>query len=232
MLPIIFIPGLMCDARLFAPQISMINHRAVHIATTTRHDNMADLATEILHYAPPFFILAGLSMGGIVAMEILRQASSRVQALCLMDTNPLAENDDAKAKRQLQIDKVKSGLLKQVLRDEMKPNYLYESENRQDILDLCMDMALNLGKDVFVNQALALKNRIDQCDTLKSYDGDVLILHGEDDRLCPAHRHELLHQLMPQADYHIITKSGHLPTIEQPQACNDILLNWLDSIKK
>lgn len=232
MLPIIFIPGMMCDTRLFAPQINMINNRVVSIAPITNHDNIEDLASEVLDNAPPFFILAGLSMGGTVAMEIIRQASSRVKALCLMDTNPLAENDENKAKRQPQLDKIKLGYLKDVMRDEMKPHYLYESNQRQDILDLCMDMALGLGDQVFINQSLALKNRIDQCETLKSYDGDVLILHGKDDRLCPAHRHELLHQLMPQSDYHIIPKSGHLPTIEQPQACNDILLNWLTKLGK
>ena len=106
---------------------------------------MPDLAAKILQTAPPEFALAGLSMGGIVAMEILRRAPGRVTRLALLDTNPLAETSEVQARRLPQIAKVQSGGLAEVMRDDMKPNYLSDGPRKQEILNLCMDMALTLG---------------------------------------------------------------------------------------
>ena len=119
--PLIYLPGMMCDARLFAPQIAELGGTVLPI---TFADNVADLARSVLAEAPDRFALAGLSMGGIVAMEVLRQAPGRVTRLALLDTNPLAETDAVKACRAPQIVKARAGQLDNVMRDEMKPNYL------------------------------------------------------------------------------------------------------------
>lgn len=227
MTPLLFIPGMMCDARLFAPQIAAIHDRAVMVVPIGGHDHMEALADEILSYAPPRFALAGLSMGGIVAMEIIRRGGERVERLCLMDTNPLAEADEVKARRKPQIEKIRQGKLKEVMRDEMKPNYLYNGAGRQEVLDLCMEMALALGPQIFIRQSRALQSRPDQCETLRRYKGPTLILHGEDDRLCPASRHELMHELIPHSRYEIITGAGHLPSLEQPAKVSVLLREWL-----
>ena len=229
--PLVLIPGMMCDQRLFAPQIEAFQDVEIIIANITAHDSMQQLATDILQKMPEKFSLGGLSMGGIVAMEIWRQAPQRVQGLCLMDTNPLAETEELKARRKAQIAKVKAGKLNQVMRDEMKPNYLFDGQNKKDILALCMDMALCLGDEAFINQSIALQNRRDQCETLKKVTCRTLILHGEDDKLCPAHRHQLMHKLMPHAHYTIIEQAGHLPTLENPQQINIELKKWLTSMQ-
>ena len=91
---------------------------------------MQALAAEVLAQAPERFALAGLSMGGIVAMEVLRQAPGRVDRIALLDTNPLAEADVVKARRGPQIDKARSGRMADVMRDEMKPNYLADGPNQ------------------------------------------------------------------------------------------------------
>ena len=230
MTALILLPGMMCDARLFAPQIVALSPRKVTIAPIDAHDTMSDLAQGVLANAPPRFILGGLSMGGIVAMEILRQAPERIAGLILMDTNPLAEAAEIKARRAPQIENVRMGQLLKVMRDEMKPNYLSDQGGAQDTLDLCMDMALSLGADVFIRQSRALQNRQDQTQTLAAYKGAALILHGEDDILCPATRHTLMHSLMPQARYEIIKKAGHLPTLEQPEQTTQILKEWLSAV--
>lgn len=229
---LLLIPGMMCDQRLFAPQIKALQSPTLEITVPliTEFDSVEQLSIQILTKAPQTFALAGLSMGGIVAMEIYRQAPNRIEKLALMDTNPLAELEEVKAKRLPQIAKVKAGKLKAVMRDEMKPNYLSEkltSSRRKKVLDLCMDMALKLGDDVFIRQSIALRNRPDQCQSLKKLTCPTLILHGESDTLCPAHRHELLHQLIPHAHYTVIENAGHLPTLENPQAVNQALGNWL-----
>ncbi|CRL13117.1 alpha/beta fold hydrolase [Phaeobacter italicus] len=231
MTPLLLLPGMMCDARLFQPQIAALSGRHILItAPIGGADTMTALARTVLNAAPPRFAVAGLSMGGILAMEIIRQAPDRVAAVALMDTNPLAEKPDIQARRGPQIEAVQSGHLAEVMRDEMKPNYLTEGPDRAAILDLCMAMALDLGPEVFVNQSRALRDRPDQCETLRSFDGPALVLCGRDDALCPVSRHELMHDLLPNSTLKIIDGAGHLPTLEQPTKTTAALARWLEAI--
>ncbi|SHH41085.1 Pimeloyl-ACP methyl ester carboxylesterase [Cognatiyoonia sediminum] len=230
MTPLVFLPGMMCDERLFAHQIdAMSNDRAIHVAAFDG-THVATIAEEILKSAPPHFALAGLSMGGIVAMEILRQSPERVQAVALLDTNPLAETREVMERRIPQIEMAMNGNLEAVMRDEMKPNYLTEGPHRQSILDLCMDMALSMGPTAFIEQSRALQTRPDQTDTLRAYKSPTLILCGEEDTLCPVHRHTLMHELMPHSTLTILPNAGHLPTLEQPEATTAALQAWLKEI--
>ena len=217
---LVLLPGMMCDGRLFQ---HMPPH---HCLAISQHDTVERLATGVLEQAPATFALGGLSMGGIVAMEVIRQAPDRVTRLCLMDTNCEAETDQIKAIRQPQIDKALAGQLDNVMRNEMKPNYLADGPRRGDVLDLCMEMALDLGPEVFARQSAALRDRPDQKQTLKNWGKPTLILTGAQDRLCPLHRHELMAELMPQATLTIIQNAGHLPTLERPNETSAALLRW------
>lgn len=228
MTPLVLIPGMMCDWRLFAPQLAVLGRRPVLLAPPTEHDTMEALAAAILVAAPPRFALAGLSMGGIVAMEMLQQAPERVERLALLDTNLRAEAPEVQARRIPQIEKALSGRLRAVMRDEMKPNYLAEGPDRQRILDLCMEMALSLGPEVFARQSRALAARHDRQAALAAFKGPALVLMGAEDRLCPRDRHELMHSLIPQSRLAIVEGAGHLPTLEQPDAVTRELLAWLD----
>lgn len=231
MTPLILLPGMMCDARLFGPQIAAFSGRIPLItAPLGAHATISALAKNILSFAPAQFALAGLSMGGIVAMEVLRLAPERVRGLALMDTNPFAELDGVKEGRKVQIAAAEAGHLERVMREEMKPNYLVESPSRGSILDLCMTMALDLGPDVFVNQSRALRDRIDQTETLRAFALPALILCGQEDTLCPVSRHQLMHDIMPNSTFKIIENAGHLPTLEQPQETTAALTRWLETI--
>ncbi len=227
MTPLILLPGMMCDARLFGPQIAALSALGpVSVADLGGADSIEALARGLWADAPPRVALAGLSMGGIVAMEMLRQAPDRIAGLALMDTNPLAETDEVKARRGPQIDKARAGRLAEVMRDEMKPNYLTEGPRRDEILALCMEMALDLGPDVFCRQSVALRDRPDQPETLAAWRGPTLILCGRDDALCPVARHELMHALIPGSRLTIIEGAGHLPTLEQPDQTTAALMRW------
>jgi len=228
MTPLVLLPGMMCDARLWAPQMHALGRRAVLHAPCTEADSMAGLAADVLAVAPRRFALAGLSMGGILAMEVLRLAPDRVERLALLDTNPRAETPEAQARREPQIARAMAGGLARVMRDEMKPNYLADGPRRGDILDLCMDMALALGPEVFARQSRALRDRPDQQQTLAAFSGPALVLMGAGDRLCPLDRHELMHALMPQSRLAIIDGAGHLPTLEQPEKTTAALVRWLE----
>lgn len=229
MIPLLLLPGMMCDARLFAPQIVFFSQtRPVMVGFIGGHNSIEALAGDVLAQAPSKFALAGLSMGGIVAMEILRQAPERVCKLALMDTNPLAELQAVKLRRAPQIKAASSGALSQVMRDEMKPNYLAKNPQKTNLLELCMEMALDLGPDVFVNQSIALRDRADQKSILQGFKGDALVLCGRHDRLCPVERHELMHQLVPNSHLVIIENAGHLPSLEQPKETTSALADWLE----
>lgn len=230
MTPLVLLPGMMCDARLFGPQTACFSgRRVVHHAPISGAESMQGLAAAVLAQAPARFALAGLSMGGIVAMEVLRQAPERVERLALLDTNPLAEAEEVKARRGPQIDKARAGRLAEVMRDEMKPNYLADGPGKRELLDLCMQMALDLGPEVFVRQSVALRDRPDQRETLRAFKGPALVLCGREDALCPVARHELMADLLPNATLTIIDGAGHMPTLEKPQETNAALARWLEA---
>jgi pimeloyl-ACP methyl ester carboxylesterase len=229
MTPLVLIPGMMCDARMWGDLPARLAPRAVHHALPLGAADMAGIAAAILRDAPPRFALAGLSMGGIVAMEILAQDPGRVERIALLDTNPLAEAPEVQARRGPQIGRALAGGLAAVMRDEMKPHYLADGPDRQAILDLCMDMALSLGPEVFDRQSRALRDRADRQAVLAAFTGPALILMGAEDRLCPRSRHDRMHALMPQSRLVIVAGAGHLPTLEQPDATAAALLHWLDA---
>jgi pimeloyl-ACP methyl ester carboxylesterase len=222
------VPGMMCDERIFSPQIEALSQNLeVTIADISNFSSVRELASDVLKKAPKKFSLLGHSMGGIVAMEIYSQEPNRIEKLILMDTNPKAELDEVKLKREPQIREVNKGKLLEVMRDEMKPNYLAESENKRSVLNVCMDMALTLGPDVFINQSRALQSRLDQQNTIQSIKIPVLILCGSEDKLCPVERHEMMHNMITDSDLKIINNAGHMPTLEQPRETTEVIKEWL-----
>jgi pimeloyl-ACP methyl ester carboxylesterase len=219
---------MMCDARLFGPQIMEFGKtRAVHLPPISGHDTVEALAAEILEHAPKSFALAGLSMGGIVAMEVFRQAPLRVSRMCLMDTNALPETPVVAAAREPQIVKVMAGRLQEVMADEMKPNYLAPGDGRQAVLDLVLDMALGLGEGVFLRQSRALQRRPDQQPTIRRLRVPTLFICGEHDTLCPVSRHQFMADLVGHAKLEVIAGAGHVPTLEQPEAVTTAMKRWL-----
>ena len=229
--PLVFLPGMMCDARLFGPQIeAMTPNRAVSCPDISSAKSIEALAEGVLSSAPETFALAGLSMGGIVAMEVLRQDPARLKGLALLDTNPLAELPEVAANRAPQMEKARNGDLYSVMRDEMKPNYLAQGNRRQEVLSLCMEMAMDLGPEVFCRQSIALRDRPDQTATLAHCEVPTLILCGREDGLCPVSRHELMHQLVKGSTLTIIEGAGHMPTLEMPADTSAALSLWLRKV--
>ncbi len=228
MLPLVLIPGMMCDARMWGGIPAALHPRPIAHMIPTEADSMADLARILLQDAPPRFALAGLSMGGILAMEVLAQAPERVEQLALLDTNPRAELPEVRANREPQIARALDGGLSRVMREEMKPNYLAMGPSKKAVLDLCLDMALSLGPEVFARQSRALRDRADRQSSLAAFKGPALVLMGAEDRLCPRDRHELMHDLMPQSRLVILEGAGHLPTLERPIETAAALRRWLE----
>lgn len=224
--PLVLIPGMMCDARMWGGVPQALAPRPIHHALPTAGETMSAIAASILAAAPPRFALAGLSMGGIVAMEMLHQAPDRIERLALLDTNPLAERPEVRARRGPQVARAMAGDLDGVMAQDMVPSYLADATDGVTQA-LCMDMARALGADVFRRQSLALRDRADRTDTLARFTGPALVLMGEHDRLCPRDRHDLMHRLMPQSRLVVIAGAGHLPPLERPEPTIAALKDWL-----
>ena len=227
-LPLVLVPGMMCDARLFGPQVGALSHGRAILCAPLLGASVEEIAQGVLAAAPPRFALAGLSMGGIVAMEVLRRAPGRVTHLALMDTNARAESAEVAARREPQIEAVRAGRLEAVMRDEMKPNYLAPGPGRGAVLDLVMEMALAQGAGAFERQSRALQSRSDAREALRGWPGPALVLCGRHDALCPVFRHEEIAGLLPAAELVVIEEAGHLPTLEATGAVTAAMAGWLD----
>ncbi|EPX80010.1 alpha/beta fold hydrolase [Litoreibacter arenae] len=228
--PLVLLPGTMCDARIFGPQIKALGReRAMHIAPVSGHETVEALAENVLAGAPERFALAGTSLGGMVAMEIVRRAPTRVTRLALMDTSALAETPAFAAMREPKIARVMAGSLVDVIREEVAPDDLAAGAARQSVLDLVLDMALELGEGVFLRQSRALQRRPDQQGVLRKMRLPTLILCGAEDRQYPVARHQFMADLIFGAKLAVIPEAGLLPTLEQPEAVNAALVQWLES---
>ncbi|MGR3436752.1 MAG: alpha/beta fold hydrolase [Shimia sp.] len=225
--PVVFLPGMMCDARLFAPQMDALSATRPVMFVPALGERIERMAQHVLEVAPARFSLVGLSMGGIVAMEVARRAKDRLRHLALLDTNPVSETPERAAAREPQIVAAKSGRLEEVMRDEMKPAYLAETPHKTEILAMVMDMARALGPEAFVRQSRALQRRRDQQATLRRITVPTLVLCGEHDGLCPPARHEFMAQMIPGAELRIVPGAGHLPTLEAPGAVTEALRSLL-----
>ena len=226
--PVVFLPGMMCDARLFGPQIAELSaDTAVMCAPVTRGDRIEEIASGLLDLLPRRFALAGMSMGGVVAMELLRRAPDRISRIALMGANPLAESPAMAADREPQIVKVRTGRLAEVMRARIAPERLAPGPQRQEVLALAMDMAETLGPEVFIRQSRAMQRRRDQQAVLRKCKVPAMVLCGRHDDPAGIKRHEFMADLIPYARLVVLEESGVLPTLEQPGAATAALRDWL-----
>lgn len=227
MTPLYLLSGFMCDARLFGPQIAALKGERFVLAHVPMEPTLQEMAKTFLAHAPDRFALGGLSMGGILALEIMTQAPERIERLALMDTTARVDGPKNHAIRTRQIEDVMAGNLDEVMRDELMPAYLSDKTQSPELLDLCLDMARALGTEVFKAQCLALRDRVDYRETLGDINVPTLVLCGDQDRLCPPKLHEELHAGIKGSTFVKVRDAGHLPTLEQSKATTAALATWL-----
>ncbi|WP_299887038.1 alpha/beta fold hydrolase [uncultured Ruegeria sp.] len=226
--PLVFLPGLMCDARLFRPQIDVMSRdRAVTVAPISSGERIEEIASGLLDQLPHRFALAGLSMGGVVALELIRRAPERVSRLCLMATDAQADTPQIAAGREDLIVAARSGRLEEAMRRVVGSDTLAPGPRRIPILNNLLSMAMDLGPELFVRQMQALQRRPDQQGTLRRIKVPTLILCGSHDTLTPVRKHAFMADLIPGAVLQTIENAGHLPTLETPNVVIDALRNWL-----
>jgi pimeloyl-ACP methyl ester carboxylesterase len=229
-LPILLVPGLNCSARLYADQVPALwRFGPVQIADHTRADSMAAIAAGILNDAPPRFALAGLSMGGYIALEIVRQAPARVAKLALLDTGARSDTPEQTERRHRLIGLTQSGRFAEVP-DILFPLLVHRNRHGDATLkDINRLMAQETGPEAFVRQQHAIMARADLRPTLSAIRCPTLVLIGDGDELTPLPLSQEMTAGIPGARLVIVPDSGHLSTLEQPDAVNKVLVNWLEN---
>jgi pimeloyl-ACP methyl ester carboxylesterase len=227
-MPILLVPGLASSPRIYAPVIPALwRFGPVTVANHIRDDNMGAIARRILAEAPPRFALAGHSMGGYIAFEIMRQAPDRVAKLALVNTQARPDTSEASARRRGQIARVRSGEFHAVL-DELFAGFVHPSRRGDGALrQLVHDMGDDIGVDAFVRQQTAVMSRADSRPTLAWIKCPTLVLSGDEDNTIPNSLSVEMADGIPGAKLTILACCGHLPQPEQPQATADALVAWL-----
>lgn len=225
--PVLLIPGLLCDAALWRRQLHDIGEeRQVRVMDITTAASISQLAAMILSAAPPRFALAGLSMGGYVALEMCRIAPNRIARLALLDTNAHDDPPEAQARRQNQIARAKDDFAAVV--DELLGVLVAPaSAQKPAIAQTWRAMAWRLGAAVFARQQTAIMRRRDQRDLLERLAMPALVLCGALDGVTPPARHEEMAGLLPDAELVIVPDAGHLAPLETPQAVSEAMRRWL-----
>ena len=227
-LPIVLIPGLLDSARLYAAQIPELwRCGPVMVADHTRDDSMSAIARRILGSAPPRFALAGLSMGGYICFEIMRQAPARVAKLALLDTSARADTPEAGALRRTQMTLASNGRLGEVVEQQFDRMIHPLHRNDPQLREINRLMAEDVGPQAFIRQQTAIMGRPDSRPTLAAISCPTLVLVGEQDELTPPDRAlEMAHGIRG-ARLVTVPECAHLSTLERPREVTRALLEWL-----
>jgi pimeloyl-ACP methyl ester carboxylesterase len=225
---LVLLPGLLCDQALWRAQIRALDNVAeAWVADLTRDDSLEAMARRTLEAAPPRFALAGLSMGGYCALEMMRQAPERVERLALLDTGARADTPEQTARRRGLIELAEKGEFKGVT-PRLLP-LLIHPDRLEDakLVGEVTAMATRVGKDAFLRQQMAIMGRIDSRPSLARIACPTLVLCGREDQLTPRALHEEMASLIAGARLDVIDHCGHLSSMERPEAVTAELRQWL-----
>lgn len=214
--PIVFLPGLICDQRLWRDVIDGLSGDVAPMVADLRlDDSIAAMAARTLAAAPPRFALAGLSMGGYVALEIMRQAPGRVSHLALLDTTARADTEERRETRRKGIEMIGQGkfigVSRGLLGQLVAPHHL-----GTPLADEVQAMSERVGPEVYIRQQRAIMDRIDSVPFLKDIAIPTLVGVGELDKMTPPELAAEMAQNIPGAELVQFPDAAHLPTMENP----------------
>jgi pimeloyl-ACP methyl ester carboxylesterase len=225
---LVLVPGLLCDEDLYAPQSAALSEVADVVVPDIRPaDSIEQMARAVLDAAPERFALAGLSLGGYVVLEVVRQARSRVTRVALLDTSARPESPEQTARRrallQLVDDQGLDAGLEALWPTEVAPGRVTDAALHERFLAMCR----RSGRDVLVRQVQAIMARPDSRPDLPHLDLPLLVLCGRQDAITPLDGHEEMARLAPRARLVVLDDCGHLSSWEQPEAVTSELRRWL-----
>jgi pimeloyl-ACP methyl ester carboxylesterase len=227
-LPLVLVPGLLCSATVFAPQVAALWPLGQVTVADHRQDASIDaIAARILADAPPRFALAGLSMGGYIAFAMQRLAPERVARLALLDTSARADNAEQITARDETIAMAEAGRFAEVV-EMIMPRFLHKDRLGDETLKrIVREMAADTGVNAFVRQQKALIARIDSRPLLTNIKCPTLVLVGDGDMLTPLKLSQEIANGISGAQLVVLPDCGHLSTLERPEAVDSALAEWL-----
>lgn len=225
---LVLLPGLLCDAALWAAQEAGLSDLAeIRIADLTLDDSVAAMAARVLANAPERFALAGLSMGGYAALAVLRAAPRRITRLALLDTSAAPDTPEQTARRRGLIDLASRGQFKGVT-PRLLPLLVHPARvAEQPLAGAVMAMAERVGPDAFLRQQRAIMGRPDSFALLPTIDVPTLVLCGRQDALTPLAASEAMEAAIPGARLEVVEDCGHLSTMERPAQVTQAMRGWL-----
>jgi pimeloyl-ACP methyl ester carboxylesterase len=226
---LVLVPGLLCDELMWRPQASALAAVAnCWVADHTRSETMAEVAADVLRDAPfEKFALAGLSMGGYVVLEMMRQAAHRVLKLALLDTSARADTAEQTRKRRDFISLAERGRFLGIT-DVLLPLLIHPSQlANRELASTIKKMAKNTGRDAFIRQERAIISRSDSLPLLSRIACPTLVMCGRQDALIPLDRHEEMAAGISGSRLEIVEECGHLSTMERPAETSAALGLWL-----
>lgn len=227
--PLILVPGVLCDEDLYRDQVPALAPYADVTITVehTRHDTLAGIARAILDAAPPRFALCGLSMGGIIAFEIMRQQPGRVSRLALLDTNARDILADERKVREGRMRLVANGHVDVMIGLQLSRFIPLTRLGDEALVDRVLKMVRRVGAATYLRQERALLQRVDSRPSLGAIACPTLVLCGREDSATPLAMSQEIAAAIPGATLEIVEDCGHLSTMERPEAVNAALLRWL-----
>jgi len=232
---LVLLPGLVCDRAVWAPQIQALSARVdCQVADYGLLDSIGAMALHVLDTAPaPTFALAGHSMGGRVALEVMRLAPERVHHLALLDTgtSPLASGvagAKEKAGRKILLEIASQQGMRAMAAQWARP-MIHPSRHGTPLFEAVLDMLERSSAEQFAAQILALLTRPDAGPVLPAITCPTLVLTGREDLWSPAEQHALMAAAIAGAQLCIVEQCGHMSTLEQPEVVSAAFEGWLFS---
>lgn len=229
---LVLVPGLLCDERLWRHPIEGLAELAdgILVPDVTVQDSVQGMARDILKAAPERFALAGLSMGGYVALEIMRQAPERIETLALLDTSARPDTLEGTKTRLALIEMAQDGRFDEAWR-ALLPKIIHPDRAEDPgIVAVVEEMARSVGPEAFERQERAIIGRPDSREDLPDIACPTLVLCGRDDALTPPYLHEELAAGIPGASLRVVERCGHLSALERPGEVTLAMREWLGAL--
>lgn len=234
---LVLVPGLLCDQTVWKPQMKALKGQArMQVADHGELDSLSVMAEKILAQAPPKFAVAGHSMGGRVALEVVRRAASRVTGLALLDTgytpkpSGVAGEKEAAGRHEL-LELARQSGMRAVGERWLRIPMVHEARLKdRKLVDPILQMIERRTPDIFAAQIRALLARPDAATLLPMISCPALVLCGQDDAWSPMSTHRVMAQLIPHSTLVGVPQCGHMCTLERPDEVSAALGTWLKRV--
>lgn len=230
---LVLLPGLAGDRVMWRSQLDALARWQPQVVDVhMRHGSIPEMAAALLAETEGRLVLCGASMGGMIAMEAVRQAPGRIEGLALLGTSARPEADSMREIRENAIRLFEQGREREVI--EPNVHFAFHPDHAHDpsISQSYLEFVLRAGASQLTRQNRAVIARPDARVHLPQVNCPVLVMHGDSDELVPTERAHEIAQLVPHARLHIVPRCGHMLTMERPAEVNAALMAWLTEIGK